>query len=119
MSFYAGLQSTAAGLLSDKGMAMTLHKRTPGAYDAATGATTVTEADYPCTGAHFDFPALLIDGTMIQRGDKKVILSAQGLTVTPDVGDALTAGTTRRSVVSVKAIAPADFVVAYVLQVRK
>jgi hypothetical protein len=119
MTFYAGLRSTASALLQDKGMAMTLHKRTPAAYDPATASTMVDEVDHACTGAQFDFPALLIDGTMIQRGDKKVVLSAQGLTVVPDVGDAMTAGTTRRNVISVKAIAPADIVVAYVLQVRK
>ena len=81
-AFYTGLRSTAATMLGGKGRAMTLHKRTPGAYDPATAAAAVTEVEHSCTGAEFDFPALLIDGTMIQRGDKKVLLSALGLTVT-------------------------------------
>ncbi len=115
--FYTGLKATAAGLLAEKGRAMTLHKRTPGAYNPATGAAAVTETDYACTGAEFDFPAQAIDETMILRGDKRVILS--GLTVEPDAGDMLTSGTTKRHIVGVKAVAPAGVVVVYIVQVRK
>lgn len=118
-AFYTGLQSTAAALLRDKGMTMTLHKRTPGAYAPSAAAATVAEVDHTCTGAQFDFPAAQIDGTMIQRGDLKVVLSAQGLTVEPDSGDMLTAASVKRNVIAVKPIAPAGTVVAYILQVRR
>lgn len=118
-AFYLGLQRTAGALLRDKGRAMTLHKRTPGTYDPTTGSAAVTEADHACTGAEFDFAALLIDGTSIQRGDKKVVLSAQGLSVEPDDGDHITSGSTRRQIVAVKPIAPDGTPVAYILQVRR
>lgn len=71
MSFYPGLRATAAALLTDKGQRMTLTQRTQGAYDPATGGSTVTETEHTVTGAVFDFPAALIDGTLIQQGDKK------------------------------------------------
>jgi len=118
-SFYAGLRQTALRLLGDKGRAMTLHKRTPGTYDPATGSAAVAEVDHACTGAEFDFPALLIDGTSIQYGDKKVLLAAQGLDAEPDVGDDITSGSTRRQVIAVKAVAPSGTVVVWQLQVRR
>lgn len=118
-AFYTGLRETAHRLLGDKGRAMTLHKATPGAYDTSAGAAPVTTTDYACTGAEFDYPALLIDGTSIQAGDKKVLLSAQGLSVEPDVGDDITSGSTRRRIIAAKAVAPAGAVVVWQLQVRR
>lgn len=118
-SFYTSLRSTAARMIGDKGRAMTLHQQTPGTYDPATGAAAVTEVDYDCFGAEFDYPALLIDGTSIQAGDKRVLLAADGLSVEPDVGDDITSGSTRRRIIAVKAIAPAGTVVIWQLQVRR
>ena len=119
MSFYAGLSRTASKMLGDKGRAMVLRKRTAGAYDPATGVAAITTEDHNVIGAEFDFPALLIDGTTIQRGDKKIILAADGMTVEPDVDDVVLVATVPRNVVSVKAINPAGTVVVYILQVRK
>lgn len=119
MSFYTGLRSTAARMLGDRGQVMTLRKRTPGAYSPSAGSATVTATDYSATGAAFDFAALLIDGTNIQRGDKKVLLSAEGLTVEPDAGDMLVIAGTVYNVVAVQPVAPAGTVVVHKLQVRR
>jgi hypothetical protein len=113
------MRQTALRMLGDKGRAMTLHKQTPGTYNPATGSAPITEADHACIGAEFDFPALLIDGTSIQYGDKKVLIAAQGLDVEPDVGDFITSGSTRRKVIASKAVAPAGTVVIWQLQVRR
>ena len=118
-AFYTGLQSTAARLLGDKGMAMTLRKRAASAYDPAAGAATLTPTDYACTGAKFAFPALLIDGTTIRQGDQKVLLAAQGLAVEPEQGDVLLIAGVQWPVIEVKPIAPADTVVVWQLQVRR
>lgn len=117
-AFYTGLQSTAARLLGDKGMVMTLRKRVPGTYDPATGAAPITSTDYACTGAKFAFPALLIDGTTIRQGDQKVLLAAQGLAVEPEQGDVLVIAGNQWAVLEVKPIAPADVVVVWQIQVR-
>jgi hypothetical protein len=117
MSFYPGLQSTALRLLTTYGQALTLRKRTPGAYDPATGAAAVTEADTSVRGAVFDFPAGMVDGTSILRGDRQVILAGGGSV--PDAGDLLLIGETAHNVISVKATAPAGTVVIYELQVRR
>jgi hypothetical protein len=118
VSFYTDLRATAAALLTDKGQSMTLTKRTSGTYDPATGAATVTEATYSVTGAVFDFPAAVIDGTLIQQGDKKVLVSALGLSVEPDVDDSLTIGGTAHQIVQVKKLSPAGTTVLWTLQVR-
>lgn len=119
MSFYPGLQSTAARLLADKGRQMTLRKRTPGTYNPSTASAALTTADTAVTGGVFDYAALLIDGTSIQRGDKKVVLAAQGLAVEPDTGDLLLIGGVEFNVISVQPVAPAGVVVIYILQVRR
>ena len=116
--FYTGLRDTAANVIADKGRALTLHKRTPAAYAPSSGTASVTETDYSCTGAVLNFPATLIDGTLIQRGDRKIILSARGLTVEPDDGDTMTIGTKKVNIIAVKPVAPDGTVVIYILQVR-
>lgn len=118
-TLYASLRATALRQLGDKGRAMTLHQATAGTYDPTTGSAPVTETDYACTGAEFPYPAVLIDGTSIQAGDRKVLLAAQGLEATPDVGDSLTAGATRYRVIAAKSIAPNGTVILWQLQVRR
>lgn len=117
MSLYPGLQATAARLLAQFGQPMTLRKRTPGAYDPATGAAAVTEVDSTTQGAAFDFPAGMVNGTSILRGDKQVILTGGGSA--PDAGDLLLIVGVAHGIVNVKATAPAGLVVIYELQVRK
>ena len=117
-AFYTGLRATADRLLQGKGQAMTLTKRTPGAYSDTTATATVTTATHACTAAEFDYPRIFIDGTMIQQGDRKVVMSAEGLTVSPEPDDTVTSGSTTKTVISAKPIAPAGIVVAWILQVR-
>lgn len=114
--FYPRLQATAARLLTAYGQPMTLRKRTPGAYDPATGAAAVTEVDSTVQAAEFDVPAAMVNGTSIMRGDRQVVMTGGGST--PDVGDLLVAGGVARNIVSVKATAPAGLVVIYELVTR-
>lgn len=119
-AFYLSLQSTAGRMLAGKGRAMVLRKRTPpGAYNPATGAATVTAVDHPAIGAVFDFPALLIDGTRIQAGDKKVLLAADTLGAEPTTSDQLVIGGNVHNIVSVQAIGPDGTVVVWKVQVRR
>lgn len=118
MSFYTDIRATAASLLTDKGQSLTLTKRTSGTYAPSAGTSTVTEAAYTVTGAVFDYPAAVIDGTLIQRGDKRVLMSALGLSVTPDVDDSLTISGVAHQIISAKPTAPAGVTVLWTLQVR-
>lgn len=117
-AFYTGLRATADRLLQGKGKDMTLRKRTPGTYSETTGTVTVTTADHAVTAAEFDYPRLFIDGTMILQGDRKVVMSAEGVTVSPEPDDQVISGDTTKKVVTAKPIAPGGIVVAWILQVR-
>ena len=119
MSFYAGLQATADKLLRTFGQPMTLTRRTPGAYNPATGTATVTETDFPGVGAIFDIAGQEFGEAMVQQGDRKALLSAKGLGAVPAVGMHLTQNGVEWSVVNMKAIDPAALAVVYELQVRK
>jgi len=71
-------QSMAAGLLP-----LTLIKEIPGARGAAlTDGQAISEKKYPCRGFIDEYKLSQIDGTTVQRGDKKILI----------IGDTLPAG---------------------------
>lgn len=117
---YAPLVATAARLLAEFGQTVTLTRVTPGAYDPVTGTnaagTTATQSaaavllDYSAaeSGAQF------ADGSMVQIGDKKVLIQASGLAWAPD---ALTTVTDVAGVVwqleQVRTLAPSGVALMY------
>jgi hypothetical protein len=118
MSFYTDLRAMAHGQLTAKGQTLTLTKNASATYDPATGTSVVTGTAYTVTAAVFDYPAQAIDGTLIQQGDKKVLLSAEDLTVEPDVDDSITIGGTVHPIVRVRKISPSGETVLWELQAR-
>jgi len=52
----------------------------------------------------------------VQRGDKKILLAADG--VVPKVQDTLIIGTERNKIIDCKSVSPAGTVVMYTAQVR-
>jgi len=118
---YAGLADTAAELLDEFGMSMTLARASSSSptYDTATGvATPVSPVSYTVTGAKFDYAAREIDGTLIQAGDQRVYLSTTGA-VLPLPGDTLTIGSAVFRVMRAGSISPAGTDLLYDVQVRK
>lgn len=91
-AFYTGLRDTTAGPLIEKyGMALTLTRVTPGAYDPATGGVSgATTANYSCFGLVDSFSVNEIMGAMVRSSDKKLLLSAKGLNTVPQIGDQFT-----------------------------
>lgn len=119
-AFYDNLQLTAQTLLADKGQACTLTVVTPGTYDPATSTSTPTTTNYSVTAAVFDYPVAMIDGSRILRGDKKVLMSAYGLTAVPKPDHTFTdAASVVYTVIDAKATAPGGTVVLWTLQVRR
>ena len=114
---YASLRSTADRLIVGSGVSMTLQSATTGAYDPATGASAVTYTSYSCFGVVMGYPEKLVDGTMILRGDSKIVLSPV-IDMAPKAGDRIIAQSKTWEVISVDDAAPGDTVLAYTLQVR-
>lgn len=121
MSLYTDLRATAGRLLTSYGQSMTLTKRASGAYDPSTGASTVTSTTYTVKGAVFDYSggAYKPAPMLIQAGDRRALISAEGLSVAPEPADHLTIGSTRWAIVTVTPTDPGGTAVVYECQVRR
>lgn len=118
MSFdYAELAATALELLTEFGGDVTRRSYTAGTYDPATGLTTPTTADTTRQGALFDFGAgkTLERGTLIQGGDKRLLVDA---TATVAQQDHFIVGGKEYVIISVGEISPAGTVVLYDIHLR-
>ena len=80
---------------------------------AQTGYT-----DYESTALITGYEESSVDGTLIKNDDKKVLLSAQGLDITPDYSDKLIYGTQEYEIRNISPLAPGGTVVLYELQIR-
>lgn len=76
---YVDLAATVLAALTDAApIPITRRSYTTGTYDPTTGAATTTTADTTRTGVCLDFGAgqTLERGTLIQHGDKRLLLDA-------------------------------------------
>lgn len=133
MSFYTSLRDGVAGPLIQKyGMAITLRHITKGSYNNDTGAITAdTITDHPCYGIVGSFNSYMVANSLVRQDDQKLMLSAKGLSVVPEIGDlfVLPDGsiwnipTEQGSLISqfqpIKRIAPAGITVMYEIQIRR
>lgn len=117
MAFYEEMAGTATELLTEFGADGTLTRVTTGEYDPVTGTAPITTQTETVKACVFDYPAELIDGSVIQVGDKRVIAQAGALV--PQAVDKFTWQGTEYQVISVKPLAPAGVVVINTLQVRR
>ena len=115
---YDATKVSAAKAIKKSGVAMTLnHKGTTAATNPWDSPTETTTA-YPCNGVITNYSAHEIDGTVIRRDDRKVLLAAGGLAVTPTTADTLTIGGVELAIMHVEPIAPSNDPIIYTVQVR-
>lgn len=122
MGIYENLRdNTAAPLIKKFGKAMVLRRTTPGAYDAATGATTAsTTTDYRCWGVFKQIDLKRVDGTLIQRSDKFVGVVMENKNVSPsDSTDTLVVGSEVLKIINVETLSPGGVDILHTLQVRR
>lgn len=119
---YVKSQATANKLLKQFGKQWTIKRIVNGEYDPDTGTVPTTELtstpysvllDYRSGGMDF------AENTLIQAGDKKLLVSAQGLSFDIAQGDLAINGSEQWKIINVKTLKPADTVVMYECQVRK
>lgn len=100
-------------LVQRHGSTLTLHKVSEGTYDPATGSLTGgSTTDYEVTGYMYD-AILSINESEIQRGTKKVVIPALGLSVVPDDGDSISGLGDKVHIVSVSTYYSAGLAVLY------
>lgn len=115
---YAEIAANALETLTEFGRDVTRRSYTAGTYDPATGLVTPTTADTTRKGVMFDFGAgqTLERGTLVQSGDKRLLLDATAA-VAPQ--DHFIIGGVEYVVVSVGEINPAGTRILYDLHLRR
>lgn len=111
------LSDAVSSLLTKFGKTVTLVRtQSGGTYNTTTGGiiggSTLT---WTGTGVFIYFREEQIDGTAVRRGDRRLLLEADGLDRAPEVGDVVD---TVARVMAVRIFEPSGAVVAYDCHVR-
>ncbi|MGK5020752.1 hypothetical protein [Janthinobacterium sp. LB2P10] len=122
MTDYSKTAARADQSLRRKGGIAVLRQVVIGPYDPELGAAPSTTTDYEGTGVKIAYDAENIDGTLIQAGDQKLLLSPlqrNGLPMPqPTTADLVLFGGASYTIKSVGATAPVDVAVLFTLQIR-
>ncbi|MGK5040441.1 hypothetical protein ACQ4WQ_08870 [Janthinobacterium sp. GB1R12] len=119
---YPKTAARADASLRRKGGIVVLRQIVNGEYDPNLGAAPTTTADYEGTGVKIAYEAENIDGTLIQAGDQKLLLSplqrnGQAMPA-PTAADLVLFGGASYTVKTVETTAPVDVAVLHTLQLR-
>lgn len=110
MPDYDRMRETAARLVASfgSGVVVSLVQFDRSAFDPITSGQTVVEVPHPVVGVFLNRgPDLTMEGDLLYRDNRRVILPANGLPVLPKPGDAIDwPGDGRWSVTDVKTAAP-------------
>lgn len=80
-----------------------------------TPAPVTIEVD----GVFVNYEQKFIDGTVIQQGDQKVIISASAEKIAPNVAGHIMRGSEKWNIKNIKPLNPGGTVIIYVAQVRQ
>lgn len=116
---YEGSAKTALALLANFGRSMTLIQETEVVGDDPFDPATPTEKTFTVTGVLLDIKDRDFPDSLVVVGDRKAIIAASGLSVTPAVGDQLKVGDDTYKVIIPKPLSPAGTAVIHTLQVRR
>lgn len=116
---YTAAEATAHRLIANFGQAATLRLMTTtggSAFDPTSGTQTTT--NYSVTLVETDYTRAEIAGGLVERGDKKLLLSTDGLTVTPALSDKIVMNSVVYAIIDIKPINPGGTVLLYEIQAR-
>ena len=113
---YTRSRGTAIKLLAEFVQAGAIRRTTVSGpdYDPVT-----TDEDFPCRLVDLDVEESSIDGTLVLRGDRRVYLSTEGMTIEPLRTDRVLIGGEPHTIVEVKPLQPGGLVVFWELLARK
>lgn len=125
MGFYDEMAGVTLELIAEFGQVGTLTRVTEGDYDPVTGfgtdPVTLTQAgqlillDYSAQEAGVSNAA----GSLIQQGDKKILIAAKGLDWEPDMTTTIDAGGFTWSIASIRVTNPAGTPMLYEIHGRR
>lgn len=118
MSFdYASLATTADTIIGNFGVPVTVLSKGTSSYNVDTGTVTSTDTTQTANGVIVEYESKDIDGTLIMRGDKRLLLSPIGITsIKPDAK--VTIAGVSYNVICVYETNPAGVALVYDLQIR-
>ena len=109
------LGNAVVDLMQKYGSDLTLTRQVGGAYDSQTGTVSGgTPTPFNFRGVFINYDDKHIDGTLVLRGDRRLLMQARGMTTAPALGDVI-AG---HRVIDVRPVAPNGVAIAYSCQVR-
>lgn len=110
------LNIAVVDLMDEFGSAMTLTRQVGGVYNAQTGAVSGgTPATFAFRGVFVNYDDANIDGTLVKRGDRRLLMRATGMTTEPALGDVVS----EHRIIDVRPVAPKGVAIAYSCQVRR
>lgn len=124
-AFYDRMAATALRMIERFGLAATLSEVTPGEYDPVTGVetggTTLTQTGQLILLEYTSAEAGIINasGSLVQQGDKKIMLAAKGLAWPPTTTTTILADGLTWTIVNVKSTNPAGTPLVYELHGRR
>jgi hypothetical protein len=116
MSLMTRMEAVASRLIGAYGFDTVIRRVTFGSVDPVTGESTQYSTEFPVKAVATELKAELIDGTLIQVGDRMYVLTAA---VEPANGDSLKVGDKYWQIVSWSPKQVQDGNVAYQIQVRR
>lgn len=109
------LEEGVLQLMQDFGSDLTLSRAGVAIYNPTTGTVTNgTPSSFTARGVFIEYREDNIDGTLVKRGDRKLLLAASGATGTPAVNDIVNG----LKVLDVRTIAPNGVPIGWTCQVR-
>jgi len=120
MSFYSEMAEMAREQIDEYGRLAIIRGTTGNTYNPSTDTNsggTITETSVKMLFT--EYRAKEIDGTIILRGDKKVMIANAALNTPPMHNDIVIDGTNEYKVIDISTIQPGDTPLIYKLQVRK
>jgi hypothetical protein len=118
-ALYGELAQAAVDLLNELGQLVLLTRAGEGSgYDPDQGFVEEGgEEVWSANGVEFSYAQAEVDGTLVQSGDRRVLI-APSLGTLPQSGDVITLGATRLEVVESRPLQPAGVIVLHEVQAR-
>lgn len=107
-------------LVEEHGQTLTLHKKEYAAYNPATSsAGTATTTDTTITGYFYNYEMQLADIGNIERGMRKCIIAALGLSVVPDTEDEISGNGNKVHITNIVTMYSGGQTLCYICDVRE
>lgn len=122
---YSTIAATGLRLISEYGKSITV-KRVNRVFDTdkpwkkdTSSAAEQPDTDHTVMGVIADFNHREVDGEIIQTGDRRLLVAAQGLAFEFDLRDLIVDGSDQWRIVNINTVAPGATTLLYDLQLRQ